>query len=616
MGPDFSANQAQDNVWAGVDQANSFLKSIAIQRAGGMLAAGKGPDAVNALNQSGQLDAANTVQTRLTAQDTAAQAHSAQMVKDVTTALDQIRVKDGDEAVLPAFDHLTPIFLQKGAKPEEIAGIRKAIEANPEQALQAFSAHADMALKQFSLTPGMTRYNEDGKVIADNPRADIIKTMGPDQTLARIAPTANGQPINNGQQPPQGPTNGAFPPAQAMPQGEAPAGADPLAGGIDPNAVQQVESGGNPNAVSPAGASGPMQTMPGTLLDPGFGVTPARPGPDGKVTPQEKARVGKDYLSALQSHYGNNALALLAYNWGPGKVDSWVKSGMDFNKLPPESQQYLGRVAVAGAKGQKYQPTLDDSHLGAADTQPSDNGVQVLMHTAPKASTSTAMTLSPEAIKMAAFTYRATKQMPASLGRGGAAQQAILNEAARQNEEEHQTTADMISHQADYTSSAKALGTMTTQRAQIGAFEGTVNDGIGLIRKLAVKGSAQSGIPVVNAWIQAGRKSVQGDPDVTAFNNAIQTTTNEYAKVVSGASNGAVTSDTARAHAAELINNAMTPEALEAALQVLQKEMAFRTSNMDKTIETLKSHMTGTHSATAPAPKVRKWNPATGKIEG
>lgn len=84
----------------------------------------------------------------------------------------------------------------------------------------------------------------------------------------------NGQPYGGPQ--PQA--------AQDAPQGAPmPAmGGNALAG-----AVQSVESGGNPYAVSPKGALGPMQTMPGTLRDPGYGVAPARDN-----TPQEQARVG------------------------------------------------------------------------------------------------------------------------------------------------------------------------------------------------------------------------------------------------------------------------------------------------------------------------------------
>jgi transglycosylase-like protein with SLT domain len=125
-------------------------------------------------------------------------------------------------------------------------------------------------------------------------------------------------------------------------------GQSPLIPGINPGATQAVESRGNPMAVSPAGAAGPMQTMPGTLSQPGFGVTPAQNG-----TSQEQGRVGADYQQAMMQKYQNPVLATIAYNWGPGNTDKWLASGGDFAKLPPETQQYLGRMAVAQALPQR-----------------------------------------------------------------------------------------------------------------------------------------------------------------------------------------------------------------------------------------------------------------------
>jgi len=126
-----------------------------------------------------------------------------------------------------------------------------------------------------------------------------------------------------------------------------------LIGGVNPQATAQVESGGNPNAVSPRGAVGPMQTMPGTNAQPGFGVQPAQAN-----TPQEQGRVGSDYLGAMMDRYKNPVAAHIAYNMGPGATDKWIQDGADFNKLPQETRDYLGRTAIAQAFPQRPQGGL------------------------------------------------------------------------------------------------------------------------------------------------------------------------------------------------------------------------------------------------------------------
>lgn len=60
-----------------------------------------------------------------------------------------------------------------------------------------------------------------------------------------------------------------------------------------------------------------MQTMPGTLASPGFGVQPAKDG-----SPEEQARVGRDYLGAMAQKYNGDPIAAsAAYNWGPENFD-------------------------------------------------------------------------------------------------------------------------------------------------------------------------------------------------------------------------------------------------------------------------------------------------------
>lgn len=101
-------------------------------------------------------------------------------------------------------------------------------------------------------------------------------------------------------------------------------------------ALISAESGWNPSAVSPAGATGLSQLMPGTAR--GLGVKDP-------FDPIQNMRGGAKYLASQFKAFKKWDLALAAYNAGPGAVKK-------YGGIPPysETQAYIKKVL----KGQTY----------------------------------------------------------------------------------------------------------------------------------------------------------------------------------------------------------------------------------------------------------------------
>jgi hypothetical protein len=100
------------------------------------------------------------------------------------------------------------------------------------------------------------------------------------------------------------------------------------------------ESRFDPNAVSPAGAEGIAQFMPGTaklrgLADP-FAIEQAIPA-------------SAAYLAEMRAGYGNLGLAAAAYNAGEARVSRWLNDG---GFLPLETEDYV--LAVMGEPSDRF----------------------------------------------------------------------------------------------------------------------------------------------------------------------------------------------------------------------------------------------------------------------
>lgn len=113
--------------------------------------------------------------------------------------------------------------------------------------------------------------------------------------------------------------------------------------------VARVESGLNPWALSPKGARGLWQFMPGTARRFGLRVDAQR---DERIDPERATRAASQYLRFLRGLFGDWKLALAAYNAGEGRVERAIGRGgtRDFYELsrrgllPEETRRYVPAV--------------------------------------------------------------------------------------------------------------------------------------------------------------------------------------------------------------------------------------------------------------------------------
>ena len=137
---------------------------------------------------------------------------------------------------------------------------------------------------------------------------------------------------------------------------------------LDPDFISSVihaESGFNPRAVSPKGAQGLMQLMPGTASK--LGVSNA-------FDPRANVEGGTRYLSELLERYNFDVIkALAAYNAGPHRVQQ-------YGGVPPynETRTYVARIvrdynrkkiaerkaAAATAKAARVKPVTPKAAAG------------------------------------------------------------------------------------------------------------------------------------------------------------------------------------------------------------------------------------------------------------
>jgi soluble lytic murein transglycosylase-like protein len=124
------------------------------------------------------------------------------------------------------------------------------------------------------------------------------------------------------------------------------------------DSVIQVESNYNPFAVSPKGAEGLMQLMPGTAQR--FGVT-------NSFDPRQNIEAGVRYLKFLKDTFQDDRLAIAAYNAGENAVAK-------YKDVPPypETVSYVAQVGKKYGQAQhaaRSKPDADKSRREAKNAE-------------------------------------------------------------------------------------------------------------------------------------------------------------------------------------------------------------------------------------------------------
>lgn len=125
---------------------------------------------------------------------------------------------------------------------------------------------------------------------------------------------------------------------------------------VDPLLVKSViavESNYHPAAVSPKGAMGLMQLMPGTAR---------RFGAENAFDARQNIEAGVKYLKYLKGMFPDDRLALAAYNAGVGAV-------MKYGGIPPyrETKDYVEKVGKRYGEALQQRVPVPDAATGSAE---------------------------------------------------------------------------------------------------------------------------------------------------------------------------------------------------------------------------------------------------------
>lgn len=215
--------------------------------------------------------------------------------------------------------------------------------------------------------------------------------------------------------------------------------------------------------------------------------------------------------------------------------------------------------------------------------------------------------ISGDGLDAAAERYRLNGTLPTNLGRGsqGATNTVnILNRAAEMAKASGDSAQEAAIRQIANKEISSSLMDLTKRESQVAAFEKTFQYNLDLVSSISSQVD-RTGIPVINSWINAGKRSITGDPKIASFDTAIKGAVNEYAKIVSGSMGNTQTAIGEIKKIQGLLDAAQTPEQVQSVMATMRTETQNRMRGFTEQKAQLFNNLRGTsipHTTTPTAP--------------
>lgn len=279
------------------------------------------------------------------------------------------------------------------------------------------------------------------------------------------------------------------------------------------------------------------------------------------------------------------------------RYDHWVSQQQAAAKLSAE-QAKMSEDARHHREDEK-----NHAITAAAAKQRADQGENV------------ASGMTDAAVENAAARYNVDGTLP-PMGMGMAAaglRAKILNRAAERTATSGMSPEEIRIWQTGNAANKSALTKLENQAQMVSSFEKTFSKNADMVDQLSAQVD-RTGTPVLNRWIQSGKRSIAGDPALSQFDVAVKSTANEFAKIVSGGMGNSPTAEGEIKKINDLLNTAQTPEQVTAVLNTMRQETQNRLAGFDEQRKSLLDRMKmpnkaagagtgGAAAAPAPAPQ-------------